>query len=521
MASPLAPFFSRLEARCLSLDTLLCVGLDPHSADLGSDVSAAGAEAFCLRLISSAAPYAAAFKPNAAFFEVFGAAGAGALERVCAAVKATGALLLVDGKRGDIATTAEAYAAAAFLPAGGLEADAVTVNAYMGGDAVTPFTAHSGRGIFVLCKTSNKSSDELQTLQCGPSRLFETVARLAAGAWAGPERAVGLVVGATDAGALAAARAVAPQVWILSPGVGFQGGDLGAALAAGLRGDGMGMLLPVSRGVSRASDPALAARELRDAINAARAVARTTATPKVPFTSANGPSAHARSFLSAALDAGVLRFGEFTLKSGRLSPYFFNAGNFRSGSALAALGRTYAAGIVGAGIEFDVLFGPAYKGIPLVTAAACALSDVYGRDLPVTYNRKEIKDHGEGGTTVGADLKGQRVLIIDDVISAGTAVGESVALVLAAGGTPVGVIIGLDRQERGGEVGAATSAVQQVTALYGIPVSAVATLDGLIAFLNERLEAGGLVPGVTKEDLPTLLTRVKAYREKWGIASSE
>ena len=140
--STIAPFFSRLEARCNELDTLLCVGLDPHSTDLGNEVNAAGAEAFCLRLITASAPYAAAFKPNCAFFEVFGAAGVEALERVCVAVKATGALLVFDGKRGDIATTAEAYAAAAFVPLGGINADAVTVNAYMGADAVTPFTAY-------------------------------------------------------------------------------------------------------------------------------------------------------------------------------------------------------------------------------------------------------------------------------------------------------------------------------------------------------------------------------------------
>jgi uridine monophosphate synthetase len=516
----IAPFFSRLEARCTELDTLLCVGLDPHSTDLGNEVNAAGAEAFCLRLITASAPYAAAFKPNCAFFEVFGAAGVAALERVCVAVKATGALLVVDGKRGDIATTAEAYAAAAFAPLGGINADAVTVNAYMGADAVTPFTAYPGRGVFVLCKTSNKSSDELQTLRVGDKgeKLFERVARFAAGAWAGPEKAVGLVVGATDSAALASARAAAPDVWILAPGVGFQGGDLGAALKAGLRADGLGLLIPVSRGVSRSSDPAVASRDLRDSINLARKSALTSSTDATIASSSSSSSTlspHARFFLSAALNASVLRFGEFTLKSGRLSPYFFNAGNFRSGAALAALGRTYAAAIMNSGIEFDVLFGPAYKGIPLVTTAACALSDVYDRDYPVTYNRKEVKDHGEGGTTVGADLKGTRVLIIDDVISAGTAVGESVALVRAAGGIPVGVIIGLDRQEKGSDD--SSSAVQQVTKLYNIPVFAVATLDGLIGFLHERLEGGGVVSGVSKEDLPTLLERVRSYRTQWGV----
>jgi orotate phosphoribosyltransferase len=241
-----------------------------------------------------------------------------------------------------------------------------------------------------------------------------------------------------------------------------------------------------------------------------------------------------REFISVALQLGVLRFGSFTLKSGRVSPYFFNAGAFRSGSALGMLGRTYAAAIAGGcGVPaFDVLFGPAYKGIPLVTAAAVALAALPpaagGRDVPVAYNRKEAKDHGEGGVMVGAELAGRRVLIVDDVISAGTAIGESVALLRAAGAIPVGVVIGLDRQERGGGESAA-SAVQAVTAAYGIPVHAVVTLDHLLAFLAEAAAGGPAAAGAGLQAgaacysglaLGELLAQVTEYRAVYGVAAA-
>ncbi|MEW8211242.1 MAG: orotate phosphoribosyltransferase, partial [Candidatus Thiodiazotropha taylori] len=172
-----------------------------------------------------------------------------------------------------------------------------------------------------------------------------------------------------------------------------------------------------------------------------------------------------REFLDFALDVEVLRFGEFTLKSGRVSPYFFNAGLFNTGASLARLGRYYAQAIVDSGIEFDVLYGPAYKGIPLAAVTAAALYDQHGLDLPYAFNRKEAKDHGEGGVIVGHPLEG-RIIIIDDVISAGTSVRESVEIIKHEQATPAGVVIALDRQERGqGE----RSAIQEVEADYGLP----------------------------------------------------
>jgi orotate phosphoribosyltransferase len=209
--------------------------------------------------------------------------------------------------------------------------------------------------------------------------------------------------------------------------------------------------------------------------------------------------AHQQRFIELALAQQALSFGEFTLKSGRISPYFFNAGRFFSGRALLELGRCYAQTLIAADVQFDLLFGPAYKGIPLVATTACALADS-GRDVPYAYNRKEAKDHGEGGVLVGAPLHG-RVLIVDDVITAGTAVREVVDIIRRAGAEPAGVVIGLNRQERGtGEL----SAIQEVERDYGIPVFSIISLEHILAYLQAQGAA---------EDLG----RVRAYRDRYGV----
>lgn len=208
-------------------------------------------------------------------------------------------------------------------------------------------------------------------------------------------------------------------------------------------------------------------------------------------------------FIEFAVSRNVLRFGEFKTKAGRLSPYFFNAGLFDDGVALDRLAQFYAKAIAASGVAFDVLFGPAYKGIPLAATTAVALAQV-GRNTPFAYNRKEAKDHGEGGTTVGAPLAG-RVLIVDDVISAGTSVRESVELIRAAGAAPAGVVIALDRMERGT---GALSAVQEVERDFGIPVVAVASLDDLMTFLHER------------PDFKQNEAAVARYRQEFGVARS-
>jgi len=205
-------------------------------------------------------------------------------------------------------------------------------------------------------------------------------------------------------------------------------------------------------------------------------------------------------FIDLAIEYDVLRFGEFTLKSGRVSPYFFNAGNFNSGKALAILGECYADAIIDSGIDIDLLFGPAYKGIPLVAVTAAALASKHGKDMPFCFNRKEAKTHGEGGNTVGAELKG-RTLIVDDVITAGTAIREVIDMMDGSEATVGGVLIGLDRQERGA-VGT-KSAIDELHQMYGFPVISIIGLEHVRAYVANRGDM-------------ELVATIDAYREKYG-----
>lgn len=211
--------------------------------------------------------------------------------------------------------------------------------------------------------------------------------------------------------------------------------------------------------------------------------------------------AYQREFIEFAIQQNVLRFGEFTLKSGRTSPYFFNAGLFNTGTALAKLGRFYAQAIQDAGVQFDVLLGPAYKGIPLAATTAVALSDHHNQDVPYVFNRKEAKDHGEGGNLVGAPLAGG-VMIIDDVITAGTAIREVMEIIDQAGAQPAGVVIALNRQEKGkGEL----SAIQEVERDYSMPVISIISLNDLIEYLQEQ------------GDMTEQLAAIKQYQQDFGI----
>ncbi|WKE65797.1 orotate phosphoribosyltransferase [Gallaecimonas kandeliae] len=211
--------------------------------------------------------------------------------------------------------------------------------------------------------------------------------------------------------------------------------------------------------------------------------------------------AYQKAFIEFAIERQVLRFGSFTLKSGRQSPYFFNAGLFNTGRDLAKLGRFYADALVDAGIDFDLLFGPAYKGIPIATTTAVALADHHDRDYPYCFNRKEKKDHGEGGSLVGSPLEG-RVMLVDDVITAGTAIRESMDIIQAAGATLAGVLIALDRQEKGkGEL----SAIQEVERDFGCQVISIITLADLISYLEQQPE------------MADSLQAVRNYREQYGV----
>lgn len=265
-------FFTFLEKRVDDSSSLLCVGLDPHVSDLAHP-TAASARDFCLNLVKQTAPYVAAFKPNAAFFEVFGADGWTVLKQVIDAIKEEsvrrGSMIpiILDAKRGDIASTAEAYAKSTFETLG---ADCITLSPYLGHDSIEPFIQNSEKGVFLLCKTSNAGSMDLQNLLVlppaadNPGPLYIYVAHLAA-KW-NEKNNIGIVVGATHPQIMSNIRAAAPDLWFLAPGVGTQGGELEATLKSGLRSDGKGLLIPISRAISRATNPGLAAAEIRDQI---------------------------------------------------------------------------------------------------------------------------------------------------------------------------------------------------------------------------------------------------------------
>jgi len=517
----MSSFFQKLEARVEEVNSLLCIGLDPHLKELFPQDSGASATleqkceaafTFCKDIIEATLPYAACYKPNAAFFEALGVEqGNVTLKRVHDLIPSNVPILL-DVKRGDIGSTAAAYAEACYDH---LIADAVTLSPLMGWDSVAPFVTdkYSQKGAFLLCKTSNPGSNDILalTLQNGET-VFEQIAKLA-GQWSANHSAqLGLVVGATDADALAKSRkAGGSKVWILAPGVGAQGGDLEAAAKAGLNEKGSNMLIPVSRGISKAKDRAAAAKELWEMINQVRATINGSSPADA---SSSEIQTYQKEFLEFSLQEGVLKFGSFVLKSGRTSPYFFNAGLFADGAALFKLGKSYASAIMAAkelvdgngGVQFDVIFGPAYKGISLGAVVCAALYSDFGVNVGFAYNRKEKKDHGEGGSLVGASMAdGKRVLVIDDVITAGTAIRESHAMLQEIGAKMVGVAIALDRAEKR-SLDDPVSAVQAVARDLGIPVVSIVSLPQLQQFLEKSPNYGKAV-----------LDSVTAYRSQYGV----
>ena len=433
-------FFSRLETRARAINSLLCVGLDPHPADLAAPTATAARD-FCLRLIAATADVAVAFKPNAAFFEQFGAEGIAALRDVIAAVPDEVPVLL-DAKRGDIASTAEAYARAAFETLG---ADAITLSPYLGHDSLEPFLADPARGVFLLCKTSNPGAGDLQDLPLADrfpaQRLFERVAELARG-WNTSDN-LGLVVGATHPEALAAVRRVAPELWILAPGVGAQGGDLEAALSAGLRSDGLGLLIPVSRQISRAADPHQAAIDLVEAMRQPRHAAL------APQSLVPDPLSPAAATLAdRLLAAGCVRFGQFTLKSGLVSPIYLDLRQLISDpSLLADAGLAYVELLHG--LRFDRLAALPYAALPIATAISLA------GGWPMIYPRKEAKSYGTGAEIEGGFVAGERAVVIDDLATTGGSKFEAIEKLAAAGLKIEDVVVLVDRQSGAGEALAA------------------------------------------------------------------
>lgn len=419
-------FFDLLNVRAKS--TLLCIGLDPRS------LTPAAALSECQNLIRLTAEYAAAYKPNAAFFERFGPEGWSALRQVILSVPPEIPVIL-DAKRGDIASTAEAYAHSAF---NFLSAHAITASPYMGQDSLEPFLRNKDKAVFVLCKTSNKGSNDLQTLRVGEqgqqSYLYEVVAQKAATQWGVTHDNVGLVVGATDPVALARVRAKAPTLWLLVPGVGAQGGSLEASLKAGLRAvDQSGMLINVSRSIAAAKDPREEARRLVEAINDVR------------FPATDDKKVHQRqkkplqTLADGLVKSHAVRFGTFTLKSGKTSPIYIDLRRLVTyPDVMRIVAKEYAK--VLKKYKFDRLAGLPYAALPIATAVALEMG------VPLIYPRKEAKTYGTKVAIEGEYKKGDKIVIIDDLVSTGETKVEAIEKLKAAGLEVVAIVVLVDRE---------------------------------------------------------------------------
>jgi len=440
-------FFARLEERARKLDSLLCVGLDPHPADLPED-SAVASQEFCLKIIRATSELAVAYKPNAAFFEAYGAAGWQALAEVIAAIPEEVPVLL-DAKRGDIASTSEAYARSAFET---LKADALTVNPYVGRDGIAPFINETSRGVFLLCKTSNPGAGDLQDLllagQGKALTVYEKVAILAE-EWNDLDN-VGLVVGATHPDALRRVRDLAPHLWILAPGVGAQGGDLKVALTAGLRSDGLGLLIPVSRQISRAEDPHQAALELTAAIRQSRKEC-------IPSPREEERPTFSASLAEGLLRAGCVQFGSFTLKSGLQSPIYIDLRRLVSTPALLGEAAKAYSQILFS-LEFDRLAALPYAALPIATAISLQCG------WPMIYPRKETKSYGTRAEIEGVYQAGEKVVVIDDLATTGGSKFEAVDKLKQAGLAVKDLVVLIDRQS--GAFEALASAGYQLHAVF-------------------------------------------------------
>jgi uridine monophosphate synthetase len=459
-------FFEWLEERSQSIDSLLCVGLDPRSDNVASMRDE------CFRLIDLTSEFACAFKPNSAFFEAHGAEGVAALQEVIAHVPKDIPVIL-DAKRGDIADTAVAYAHAAFDVLG---AHAITLSPYLGGDSIVPFIDRAERGAFVLCKTSNKGADEFQALQIAGGRgqgarlLYEEIAQHASG-W-NSNNNVGLVVGATDPSALARVRSIAPGLWFLVPGIGAQGGDLKEALEAGLRADGLGMLINVSRSIAQAADPRAEAKKMRDELNHWRLEVGSLKLEKATPTSSLQPPTSISRLAQNLVDSQCIRFGEFKLKSGVMSPIYLDLRRLVSHpTILQHVAQAYAEKL--SELKFDRLAGIPYAALPIATAISIEMN------RPLIYPRREAKEYGTKATVEGDYIEGETIAVIDDLATTGDSKIEAIQKLESVGLKVQDIIVLIDRGQGAGKM----------LAEAGYQLHSVLTLPDL---LNEWLRLGAI-----------------------------
>jgi uridine monophosphate synthetase len=438
-------FFTQLEERAKGVDSLLCIGLDPHPEELSSPNSQA-VQDFCMRLVEATSDLVLAFKPNIAFFEVYGTAGIAALEEVINSIPKEIPIIL-DAKRGDIASSAQAYAQAIFDTLG---ANAVTVNPYLGYDALAPFLEDEWRGVFLLCKTSNPGAADIQNLKVIPdqrSRISHTSTTIyefitaKAVEWNKNDN-LGLVVGATQIEALSRVRNLAPNLWILAPGIGAQGGDLHAALQAGLRSDSLGMVVPVSRGISRASDPRQAAEDLNSRINHVRKHWEPRA--RHEFTTRKSAEPALKNLAIDLLESGCVKFGQFELKSGLISPIYIDLRRLVGYPDLLIRIADFYLEILGE-LKFDHVAALPYAGLPIATAISLQ------GGLPLVYPRKETKSYGTRAEIEGVYSVGEKVVLIDDLATTGSSKFEAIDKLDSVGLKVKDVVVLIDRQSGASE----------------------------------------------------------------------
>jgi len=416
----MSSFYDRLEARARATGSLLCVGLDPRLEDLEPGFGPTEALLRHARGLLALGDLALAWKPNAAFYEAHGAEGWEAL-RAIVKMLSEHAPVIVDAKRGDIGSTAAAYASALFE---GLGAEATTVSPWLGADALAPFLAWPGRGVFALVRTSNPGAAEVQDQGADP--LWRRMARLVA-RWRVTAPGLGVVVGATEPATLAAVRAIVGDAWILAPGVGAQGGDLLATLAAGRRADGLGLIVPVSRGLAGTDARAVAERLV---------LAMRTAPPS------RAPSTEDDALADALVDRGLVRFGSFTLKSGLVSPIYIDLRRLVAHpDLLASVASAYARLLDGLGPRPGVhLAALPYAALPIGTAIALQ------GGWSLVYPRREVKAHGTAALVEGVFARGDRAIVIDDVATRGDSKLEAFAQLESVGLEVSDVVVLIDRE---------------------------------------------------------------------------